>query len=432
MNMQEAFDKLSPEEISLLNSDPQMLNDFKAKYGGEPSLASKMYEKAKSISPELVNPMNLIPQVAGYKLGNTLLEKVGEGYEKMGDVAAEAVDKGGKHPYLSAAIGGTIKNIPNAVMAAQALESTPELAQGAGNLAKFLKGASSKSGEVISENVDRLRNMARILTGPGEATQTVAMQPIRNAATGFVDEAQSALQTAKQIPPELTQAKAELPELQSRMARLGGERQALIAKAGKNIQSLESGLGNLDSAKIQQLVSDQNVRQATLKDLTSLASQGPEAVNAKMTARDIQQMRQFVQEVARNPELTIEAPQAQQINNVLGQAMDKHIPGYKDALDLYKTAQEALADVPNIKAQQLGQLRSRIKDMGDAFTNSKLGAADALKKAQVNAKQIMQKADMMVQQGKLSDVYRQRLYKGIIATGILGGATKLAHVLGGQ
>lgn len=350
-----------------------------------------------------------------------LMNKSGENVTTA--LAQGAPNRAAISPEIAAGIGTGVQMIPHATMAAQAISDVPALA-------KALQNASQPVTSTVGSGVGKLRNMARILMGPGETTQQVAMQPIRNSATGYVDQAREAFSMANKIPNELAQAKAELPQVQARMAKLPAEREALITKAGKNIQSLEAPLGPLDSQKIQQLTSNPQTRSSVLKDLTNLTSKGPGAVNSKMTAYDIRQMRQFVQEVARNPEITIEAAQASKINTVLGEAMDSHIPGYKDALDLYKTAQEALDDIPNIKAQQLGDLRSKIKNMESAFTNSKLNAADSLKKAQLNAKQIIQKADMMVQQGKLSDVYRNNLYKGIVATGILGGASKIIDVIG--
>ncbi len=86
---------------------------------------------------------------------------------------------------------------------------------------------------------------------------------------------------------------------------------------------------------------------------------------------------------------------------------------------------DALDEVPNVKAGELGKLRSQIKDMQDSFTNSKLSAADSVRKANLNVKQIMQKADQMVNEGKLSDVYRQNLLKAL-GVGALGtGAVKM-------
>lgn len=429
--MQEAFDKLSPEEIDLLNSDPQMLSDFKKKYGS-PEVKAPAVDPIKVAQNLQSNTMSMnpnIPMPAPVNLtGNVPSVSPNEVGHNIGSITAEELAKRGVNPYVSALAG-----MP-ASMAAPTAEMGYNVAMMGGprGIAEALGSAGKGIAGLARGGVDKLRNLARIMTGPGQASQELAAIPLRNAAKDFVIEAQQGLNEARQIPPELAQARAELPQMQARMAQLGPQREALVAKAGKNIQSLESGLGDLESQKIQMLVNNPEGRQATLKQLTALTSKGPDAVNAKMTAMDIRQMRQFVQEVARNPEIAIEAPQASQINTVLGQAMDKHIPGYKDALDVYKEAQAALEDVPNVKAQQLGELRSKIKSMQDTFTNTQRSAADNLKRAQLNARQIIQKADMMVQQGKLSDVYRQRLYKGILATGILGGVGKIAKIVGGQ
>ncbi len=417
----------TPPEDEQLSDNPEFANPKKSKSSFLDQLGAVAQ---KSMAPQALSPTQLMASIP-----SQLQEHV---FNPGGQAVAEQLAQGGPNrmplpPQVAAGIGTGLQMIPDLGSAAMGLAPIAEGVKAEG-LVNSLKSLRSNTGDVMANlpGVAKLRGLARIMTGPGEAAQNVAMQPIRNAATGFVDSAQADLSAAKQVPQELTAAKQELAQTPAKMNELLAQRQGLVQKAGKNIQSLEVPLGELDSPKIKMLIDNQEARQATLQDLTKLTSKGVDAVNSKMTARDIQQMRQFAQEVARNPELTLEAPQASQINQVLGQAMDKHIPGYKDALELYKTSQEALEEVPNIKAQELGKLRSRIKDMGDAFTNSKLNAADSLKKAQLNAKQIMQKADMMVQQGKLSDVYRQRLYKGIVATGILGGAAKFAQVVGGH
>ena len=145
-----------------------------------------------------------------------------------------------------------------------------------------------------------------------------------------------------------------------------------------------------------------------------------------MTAKDIRLMRQLVQEVGRNPEIALEGAQAAQINKALGKAMDTYKPGYSDALDMYKTAQDALKDVPNVKAMEVGKLRAQIKQMESAFTNSKLSKTEAVKKAQLHTRQIKQKVNDMVNQGKLSDVYRKRLLYTLLG---LSGAGTIAKLL---
>ncbi len=341
-------------------------------------------------------------------------------FQKGGEAAAQTLPNG-----VSMAPGQQIKTSPEVAGAVgTGLAMTPQIAMAAQGIAEAPQAAQALS-DMGSTAMSPLRRIATTMVGPGEAAQRVAGNAMMDTANAGVNTANDALSAAKQVPQDLASAKAELPQVQSRMAQLPSQREALVAKAGKNIQSLEAPLGSIDSEKIAQLTSDPAKASARVQKLQNIASKGSDYIANNMTASDIRLNRQFLQEVARNPAVKLEGAQASQLNTAFGEAMDKHIPGYKDALDVYKQAQTALEDVPNVKAQELGNLRSQIKDMETSFTNSKLSAQDAVKKAALNVKQITSKVNAMVDQGKLSDVYRQRLLYAIGGAGLAAGGKTL-------
>jgi hypothetical protein len=71
-----------------------------------PPKPESLMDKVKN---EVLNPMNMIPGNLARKGFNAALAKSQEGYDMLGNMAAEAIDQGGKHPILSAAVGTPIK-----------------------------------------------------------------------------------------------------------------------------------------------------------------------------------------------------------------------------------------------------------------------------------------------------------------------------------
>lgn len=61
--MQEAFDKLSPEEIDLLNSDEQMLSQFKAKYAGMTKGGAKIPIPSDVVNEQGVQPASILSDI---------------------------------------------------------------------------------------------------------------------------------------------------------------------------------------------------------------------------------------------------------------------------------------------------------------------------------------------------------------------------------
>src|SRR3990167_10990393 len=304
-------------------------------------------------------------------MGLTALGTAQNVFEQGGQAAAQVLPGGMRiapgqtlrtSPKVAAGIGTGLAMTPDIAMLAA---GGPGMARGATTMAR---GATTMARGATNP----LRRIAEVITGPGEAAQTLKGGRMLAEADTAVAATQDALAASKQIPKELSAAKTELPTMQGRMAKLKSERIQLVQKHGKNIESFEANLGPLESNKIKQILENKPVLDATLKDLTELTRKGSKAIQDKMTAKDIRLMRQLVQEVGRNPEIALEGAQAAQINKALGKAMDTYKPGYSDALDMYKTAQDALKDVPNVKAMEVGKLRAQIKQMESAFTNSKL------------------------------------------------------------
>jgi hypothetical protein len=80
MTMDEAINNLSEEEVDLLNSDPQMLADFKAKYSGTPGIMDAVGAAAKSLLPSKETLM--APMKASEHLGK-MVEAGGSGIAEL-------------------------------------------------------------------------------------------------------------------------------------------------------------------------------------------------------------------------------------------------------------------------------------------------------------------------------------------------------------
>lgn len=367
----------------------------------------------QSMTPamEVMGRMQQSPLEAAAQVAQQIPEKAGE---KVATSLAEGMptslvpfdrNQVKTSPEVAAAVGTGIQMAPDIAMAAAGLASP----------LKRIATTPFEAPKMLSGGVDKLRNIARILTGPGKEAQELSASKMLSSVE---DEAAQ----AKAVPEALARAREEYPQVQARMAKLPSERAALVKKAGKAIQEMEKDLGPLDSQKIKQLTEDPEVANATLKNLTDLTSKGPEAVAKAMGPKEIRLMRQFVQEVSRNPSVTVEGAQAQQANSVLADAMDLYKPGYKSLTNAYNEAKVALKESPNVKAQELADIRSKIKSLTTEHTNKKVQLSEALRKAK-------SLSDQMSKEGALSDTYRKRaIYAALTATG-LGG---LKHLLGGR
>lgn len=389
-------------DTSTLKSAPQNTSPFQADKG---KLTVAEQRKQGPINPSTeYNKFTSEMQ----NTGTEMAEKIGE---KAAGTPLQRIA-----PYAGAAIGTTVAMAPDIIT---------QMATAPGSAV-----TATKVGRTAAKAVGPLRKMAEVLTGPGEAKQALRGVQILNPAKEALSAAEEAASAAKQVPEALSNAKAELPQMGNRMNLLKQQRQGLVKKAGEEIGKFEADLGPIEVEKLKQVMSDPETLQATINGYRQLAQKGPKAIQKVMTAKDIRFARQLVQEVGRNPGIKLEGVEAGQLNKAFGEAMDTYKPGYKDALDMYKQAQEALDDMPNIKTKEFGELRSKISQMETQFKNSKLASADKVKQARLHVRQIQSKVDEMVAKGKLSDEARKKFIYALVGSGLVGtGATAAVKYL---
>ena len=123
MNMQEAFDKLTPEEVDLLNSDPQMLNDFKTKYG------TSTYDRVVGAAQQMYKQSNPVQSMIENVADQTLLV-----FDKGGVALTEALSQNSPNKIalpapVAAGLGTAAQMVPYGVMATEVMPGVPAMAK---------------------------------------------------------------------------------------------------------------------------------------------------------------------------------------------------------------------------------------------------------------------------------------------------------------
>src|SRR3990167_1722916 len=307
------YAKLSNEGLLLIKGQEPSKQTGLEKTVGVVETIKKPFKKTGEFIEKNLNPGMVATQKALKGtipgMGLTALGTAQNVFEQGGQAAAQVLPGG-----MRIAPGQTLRTSPKvAAGIGTGLAMTPDIAMLAAGGPGMARGATTMARGATNP----LRRIAEVITGPGEAAQTLKGGRMLAEADTAVAATQDALAASKQIPKELSAAKTELPTMQGRMAKLKSERIQLVQKHGKNIESFEANLGPLESNKIKQILENKPVLDATLKDLTELTRKGSKAIQDKMTAKDIRLMRQLVQEVGRNPEIALEGAQAAQINKAL-------------------------------------------------------------------------------------------------------------------
>lgn len=333
MNIQEAFNNLSSEEIDLLNSDPQMLQAFKTKYSGpapEPSMASKVADKLKSISPELVNPVNAIPGVAAAKLGMAALKKSQEGYDLMGNMANEALGARG-HTTLGPAVGTTIS-------------MTPDLAGAAATLSPIAGGVA------------------------GEVAQSGITAPLKSLGTDVGDIASSIGQGIKTLGKRITTGPTteQVANLRNQLGGLSGEKASKLAQLEEMRQQAGTGIESARTAagipqQLSGLPEFGTPAEAADFFKNKIGSMKPEELAQAYGKDGLAQLRDSAQALK---EKGITSTQNAFINRGVAnidKALAKVAPGVSEAYQQYGTVQQAAEMTPQDFINKAAALRSQIR-----------------------------------------------------------------------
>lgn len=325
----------------------------------EPQKQKGFVDKVKDFATD---PANMVPYAATARLGNKLLEKSQEGYDLMGNLAAEKIDRGGKHPYLSSAIGGTIQNIPAITAAAEGVTNTAGLAKGVKGMGESIKGAI-KSFKSPSK--------AKLLT-----------------------------QTADDIQNDLSKLALKKTGLAREFNQKKIEAMTARKEAGKAIEVWES---NIEGYKFG---GQPEITESTRGLVKTIANLSPKKLAQKY---DLKQLQELYDKAKGMGTQGLDAPLVTRAKQNITEAQDMFSPGIKDlreafgnaskavegwanefkmgkasVADMTKKKQLALADVKNqLKKTQEGRELLKtiaIKGIGSAISGLGLGAGYSLLK----------------------------------------------------
>ena len=387
----------------------------------EKTLTQKVVEKANSISPELTNPVNMIPGVAAAKMGSAVLGKIDEGYNLMGDMAAEAIDKGGKHPAASAAVGGTIKNIPNMVMAADALANTPALAKGvsAGGqaLKEALSGATGKMGKVWD-----------ILTGPGEAASRAAADQMslteRQALeTARIGKARAGLATEKTM--ELENRIAETPSKFSQLQKNAGKKLEAV-KAQTSLAEKKAGVTVRDSEYITEALKNPKRLEQISQRNGRLVTRSPEELAKRLSPKTLYREMKLAQDAIGTGTLNqVQTRNFNEANNVYRKALGMNHPELKASLDEMGKVYKSLNTLPKSKTAVIAKLKGELRQNTNLLKSDKVSWAkkELIAREQLNT--LQPRVEKMIADGTLRTSVRKKLGWAALSLVGLGGASKL-------
>ncbi len=389
-------------------------------------IVSKVMSKAADISPELVNPVNMIPGVAAAKIGNAALSAVDEGYNKMGDMAAEAIDQGGKHPYLSSAVGGTIKNIPAGVMAADALANVGGLAKGTTEVGKMIKGGAKAA-------VSKLQSMADTLMGPGEKASMLEAERMTQPAREGVASLKTALKGASNPTPELMKTQEAQAGLKDKFNVVKDALTGLKSKAGKKIGELETGAGlkfNELSDRAKEILSNPQVLGHRASSYGRIVEQGPEQLASKMDLQTLQDHKKFITAALKRNDLS----DATRVNlskakPVFDRAIDTQVPGLKQQVDEFRIIDQQLKNLPKAQKAEADSLRLSIKRQQNTIRAGKIKTQGELQQAQMRLDDLNKQAETLIQKGQRRDIVRGRIKNAAIGTAVAAGAPTLLKKL---
>ncbi len=404
------FQSLSPEAQKIVSSKMQPT---------EPSTMDKVKSTLNSISPELTNPVNMIPGVAAARLGQAGLNKVNEGYDLMGNMANEALSSKG-HTTLGPAVGGVIQNIPAGVMAADAIANVGELAGTVKGVGEAVKSGSKAA-------IERLKGLADTIMGPGEKSASLTAKQMVDPAQQAVAELSTSLKGASNPTPELMNTQEAQAGLKTKFDTTRETLEGLRKESGAKIGALEQGAGLQfkelpDTAKA--ILNDPIQLGKRAAAMGRVADQGADQLSQKMPLDVLQTNRKFAESALKRSDLS----NATRVNlakskAVFENAIDNSVPGFKEQLNSFRVIDQQLKALPQQMKSEANELRLSARKQMNDIRSGKMKTQAELKIAQQNLDNTNQQAQDLIQKGMKRDIVRGALVKGAAAatgTGYIG------------
>jgi len=361
--MEEALNNLSDDEVELLNSDPEMLAEFKQKYSSPEK--KSFVDKLRSISPELVNPVNAIPFVAASKLGSAALEKSQEGYDLMGDMANEELSKRG-HTVLGPTIGGTIQNIPNVVNAAAALSgvggSLASEIKAGGALAP-VKSLGKDTAQIVSKAFSPVKNTwntaKEVVTGKSLNEAEVEGQRM-------IHEYQANPKAADVVSQE---GNMKLKALQDKLTELKNNKLNVRTDADSQMKALEEAqkksgraMGEIEEKAgvgLNETLPPVGDTEGFINTMGKIKDMTPSQINEAMSVEGVQTLRKQAQILAKDKSIPTEyRALIQKGRESLAKAVERKLgDDYASARSAWQAADDELSSIPE-------SIRVKSKDIG--------------------------------------------------------------------
>lgn len=415
--MEDKLNSLSPEELNALNTDPELLQAFKTKYGthghatlqdimsaqpGNPQSAQKMYEE---------KGLQELPM--GFSSPDKPLETAGE---------AIATSKfGQQNPYAGAALGTAVAKAPEIVGAVQGISAAPEIAAAGTALVKGGLSAVGKTGQAIGDVVSTLK-------GPGEAESKIAADNL------ITQQAPQAVNKAKQVmQPMLAQAQDAITTLKQSLAQVPqqfsdklGSLKELNQAAKSAMQKVEETVPGLEFKGGEGF--DSYVKNSQkMSQLAEVMAKWKGKIPEGMPLQQKQLFRKLAQEGADSVN-NISRAVLQQGREALAQNVAAEVPKWGEARQGFQQVQDAMKSLPAEKLNRTTALKSgllkaqnELKDMQTAAQNLVSAAKNA------DAEQLLdlkKQANDLIQKGIKHDQYVKNLWKTAGAAGLAAVGVK--------
>lgn len=341
-----------------------------------------------ALKEEFKNPVNYIPGARLVQFGQNMMEKVGEGYDLMGNMAAEAIDQGGKRPILSSAVGGTIQNIPNIVAAAEGIAAAPALAKGVQSFGSTIKdmGRSIRVPEVLKNTGQQEVTALTKQLADEDLAKTIQLNKLKTGAANakeqliktkdaFSESSRAAKESADKAIGAARQKIKDLPMDQANRLQQAKNR---LEAAKQSIHQAEKDMG-VDITKIGGKQIRKYLRNPTsfsdryFKVATNL---GPDKIAESLTPDVIQTIRKASQEAAKRGGIDdITKSNLRSINKIFGEALSKHDDNLAASMGDFKDAITEVNRLPSQFKTEKHLLNAGLQKIQNSFKGRRLDDA---------------------------------------------------------
>lgn len=375
------------------------------------------------LKDEFTNPINYVPglrpAIEGQRALGAIMEKSQEGYDLMGEKAAETIDQEGKHPFLSSAVGGTIQNIPNAVNAAMAIEAAPAMAKGIQAIPKLAKTAGQGL-KARLQSVSEMLSSGSVQEAKDELNTLVNQLNLEKPAQSKA--AELAKRGALETEERLAGLKQGLQEIPENFRQKGMALQELKSATKKEFGQVEEemGIGFKSTPEFESYVSSKDKMAKFLDKASKLAQKGPERIAKETDVSTIQLYRKIAQEGRKNLS-SMGRAQLEGYRETFAKSLEQVSDKFKSVRSRLAEVNQAIDDLPRgEKAAKEAARRQIIRAQSDLKRHNKEMAelmAEAKKADKLQLNDIKRRALVKVRQAAQKERLIKVLKYSVLAAG---------------